>query len=205
MAAHHRLSCTSSFPIEEVCFIPPHVVETLSHKFWFTPLTSFFPCPFESCACCAAFVGACSPRSKPTAEMVLHDVWSYTFFGWGGGDSAFSPCRSVTQGKRIPPPFPFPPSGNVHLHLHFLCIHPSPHQPGLICFTPPFLSFAFRFIFHSPIQSWSFRFINRSYTPHLLILSINSCFFSLSISLLPCRVSAGSWTGTVLPLFSPPC
>lgn len=54
----------------------------------------------------AVFVGACSPQSKPTAEIVSHGDMELQFLGVG--DSAFSPCRSVTQGKCIPPPS-FPP------------------------------------------------------------------------------------------------
>lgn len=76
----------------------------------------------------AVFVGACSPESKPTAEIVSHDGMELQFLGVG--DSAFSPCRSVTQGKCIPPPSFPPPFLSLSLSLAapaLLCIYPSFH------------------------------------------------------------------------------
>lgn len=138
----------------------------------------------------AVFVGACSPQSKPTAEIVSHGDMELQFLGVG--DSAFSPCRSVTQGKCIPPPSFLPLFSSPLSLAALLCIPPSFHlfHPSacFIFFNSPFVPFSLCFIFHNPIQSLPFRFINRSYTlpPQccfLLILSTISCFFSLSPSL----------------------
>lgn len=165
---------------------------------------SLYVCVCTWACICACYNIQCSPSSEPTAEIVSHDVMELQFLGVG--DSAFSPCRSVSQGKCIPPspfssPFPFLsflcPLAALALQLFFVSIHLFIFLHSSLClFDSPFCSFSLWFIFHNPIQSFSFRFINRSYTLLLCCLSVSyslHCFlFFLSSSAT--RVSAGSHT-----------
>lgn len=144
----------------------------------------------------AVFVGACSSHSKPTAEIVLHAGMELQFLGVG--DSVFASCRSVTQGKCIPPP-PFPPLFSSSLRL---CPLAAPallrirlfifftHLP-LLSFLLPLCFFSLCFIFHYPIQCFSFRFINRTYTLLLHCLSYSLHYF---LFFFPNQVSAVSYT-----------
>lgn len=119
-------------------------------------------------------------------------IWSYNFLEWGILLSLPVAVSLKVNVFLLPP---FLPLFSSPLSLAaLLCIPPSFHlfHPSacFIFFNSPFVPFSLCFIFHNPIQSLPFRFINRSYTlpPQCcfsLILSIIASFFSL----LPCTAS----------------
>lgn len=119
------------------------------------------------------------PPSTLTAEIMSHDVTEPQFLGvW---DSAFPPCRSVSQGKCVSPSLH--PSTNpppillLLLSFSFCCTRQSFH----LC-EPP-VSFYSVLFFHSPNVLWGIKIETACFFHSFSAAS--SCFLHFSLLFLP--------------------
>lgn len=175
---------------------------------------------------CACYNINCSPHSKSTAEIVSHDVMELQFLVVGGILPSLPVAVSVKVNVFLLPlllfllPLVLPlflcPLAAPALQLFFVSIRLFIFCALLAVFSfcPLLLflllcSFSLCFIFHNPIQRFSFRFINRRYTlSPSLSLSPSASYalhrFLFFLSFPATRISAGRYLCTVFPVLSPP-